>query len=243
MLHSIRWRLIISYTALTLLTILLIGVVALSLLTRYMAAREYETLTLNAEAVARMARPLLARPNQGPRLQQLAITSGFLTNTELRILDRDRRPVAYSQMRLTPLDSSQAVMRLLSELSRSGKEEWQKGLISPVIVVSGPGHPRGMVAMDVDESDPLTEEGAALSLERRPGFMGDRLVIVDPAGALPLTTRTRRRVAPQHPITGRRPESGGSFSAMRQRQFLPLRKGLKSLFRSTRTTRSLATCR
>ena len=181
--HSIRWRLIISYTALTLLTILLIGVVALSLLTRYMAAREYETLILNAEAVARMARPLLARPNQGPRLQQLAITSGFLTNTELRILDRDRRPVAYSQMRLTPLDSSQAVMRLLSELSRSGKEDWQKGLISPVIVVSGPGHPRGMVAMDVDESDPLIEEGAALSLERRPGFMGDRLVIVDPAGA------------------------------------------------------------
>ena len=183
MLHSIRWRLIISYTALTLLTILLIGVVALSLLTRYMAAREYETLILNAEAVARMARPLLARPNQGPRLQQLAITSGFLTNTELRILDRDRRPVAYSQMRLTPLDSSQAVMRLLSELSRSGKEDWQKGLISPVIVVSGPGHPRGMVAMDVDESDPMIEEGAALSLERRPGFMGDRLVIVDPAGA------------------------------------------------------------
>lgn len=183
MLHSIRWRLIISYTALTLLTILLIGVVALSLLTRYMAAREYETLFLNAEAVARMARPLLVRPNQGPRLQQLAVTSGFLTNTELTILDRDRRAVAYSQLRLNLLDSRPAVMSLLSELSRSGREDWQNGLISPVIVVSGSGHPRGMFAMDLDESDPQNEESAALSLERRPGFMGDRLVIVDPATA------------------------------------------------------------
>lgn len=183
MLHSIRWRLIISYTALTLLTILLIGVVALGLLTRYMAAREYETLALNAEAVARMARPLLVRPNQGPRLQQLAVTSGFLTNTELRILDRDRRAVAYSQVRLTPLDSRPAVMSLLSELSRSGKEDWQKGLISTLIVISGSGHPRGMFAMGLDESDSQNEGGAALSLERRPGFLGDRLVFVDPAGS------------------------------------------------------------
>ncbi len=179
MLNSIRWRLIISYAALTLLTTLLIGVVALGLLTRYMAAREYETLSLNAEAVARMAAPLLVRSNQGPRLQQLAITSGFLTNTELKILDRDRRALAHSQMRLAPLDSRPAVLSLLSELSRSGKENWQGGLISPVIVISGSGHPRGMFAMDLDESGLQNEGTAALSLERRPGFLGDRLVIVD----------------------------------------------------------------
>lgn len=183
MLYSIRWRLIISYAALTLLTILLIGVVALSLLTRYMAAREYETLVLNAEAVARMAKPLLARSNQGLRLQQLAITSGFLTNTELTILDRDHRALAHSQMHLAPLDSRSALLSLLSDLSRSDTESWQKGMVSPVIVISGSGHPRGMFAMDLDEGGTQNEEAAALSLERRPGFLGDRLVIVDPGDA------------------------------------------------------------
>ena len=183
MLYSIRWRLIISYAALTLLTILLIGVVALSLLTRYMAAREYETLVLNAEAVARMAKPLLVRSNQGLRLQQLAITSGFLTNTELTILDRDHRALAHSQMRLAPLDSRSALLSLLSDLSRSDTESWQQGMVSPVIVISGSGHPRGMFAMDLDEGGTQNEEAAALSLERRPGFLGDRLVIVDPGDA------------------------------------------------------------
>ena len=121
MLHSIRWRLIFSYTALTLLTILLIGIVALSLVTRYMAAREQETLALNAEAVARMARPLLARGNQRSRLQQLAVSSGFLTNTDVKILSGDRQVVAYSQMRPTQLDYLPAFLRLLRELSPSAK--------------------------------------------------------------------------------------------------------------------------
>lgn len=37
MLHSIRWRLILSYAALTLLTASLVGIVVLTLITRYMA--------------------------------------------------------------------------------------------------------------------------------------------------------------------------------------------------------------
>ena len=183
MLYSIRWRLIISYAALTLLTTLLIGVVALSLLTRYMAAREHETLVLNAEAVARMARPLLVRSNQGLRLQQLAVTSGFLTNTELTILDGDRRALAHSQMRLPPLDARPAVLSLLSELSRTDRENWQKGLFSPLVVISGSGTPRGMFAMDLEEGGLKSDKAAAISLERRPGFLGDRLIIVDPEEA------------------------------------------------------------
>ena len=185
MIHSIRWRLIISYTALTLLTILLISIVALSLLTRYMAARELETLALNAEAVSRIARPYLIRRDQDIRLQQLAITSGFLTNTDLKILDQDRRVIAYSQARPAALDSGSALTTLLSELSRSGRESWKRGMVSPVIVVSGSGHPRGMLALDLDEEENPAENAAALSLERRPGFLGDRLVIIDPASTSP----------------------------------------------------------
>ena len=181
MLHSIRWRLIISYTALTLLTILLIGIVALSLVKRYMAAREQETLTHNAEAVARMARPLLVRGNQRSRLQQLAISSGFLTNTDVKILSGDRRVVAYSQMRPTQLDYVPAFLRLLRELSPSARATLQDGPISHVIVVSGPGHPRGMFALENDDENLQTNGTTALSLERRPGILGDRLVFVDSA--------------------------------------------------------------
>ena len=195
MLNSIRWRLIISYAALTLLTILFIGVVALGLLTRYMAAREHETLVLNAEAVARMAEPLLVRSNQGLRLQQLAITSGFLTNTELTILDSDHRALAHSQMRLAPLDSRPAVLSLLRDLSRSDRENWQKEMVNPVIVISGSGHPRGMFAMDLNEGGTQDEEAAALSLERRPGFLGDRLVIVDPGDVSPVNGNTTQNRA------------------------------------------------
>ncbi len=183
MLNSIRWRLIISYAALTLLSILLIAVVALGLLTRYMAAREQETLALNAEAVARIARPLLVRSGQVSRLQQLAITSGFLTNTELTIFDRDKRPLAHSQMRLTSLESRPDLLNFLSELARRDRENWQKGLVSPVVVISGSGSPRGMFAMDLNEGGVRNEKSTALSLERRPGFLGDRLVIVDPGDA------------------------------------------------------------
>ena len=181
MLHSIRWRLIISYTALTLLTILLIGIAALSLVKRYMAAREQETLTHNAEAVARMARPLLVRGSQRSRLQQLAISSGFLTNTEVKILSRDRRVVADSQMRPTQLDYVPAFLRLLRELSPSARATLQDGPVSHVIVVSGPGHPRGMFALENDDENLQTNATTALSLERRPGILGDRLVVVDPA--------------------------------------------------------------
>ena len=181
MLHSIRWRLIISYTALTLLTILLIGIVALSLVKRYMAAREQETLTHNAEAVARMARPLLVRGSQRSRLQQLAISSGFLTNTEVKILSGDRRVLAYSQMRPTQLDYVPAFLRLLRELSPSARATLQDGPVSHVIVVSGPGHPRGMFALENDDESLQTNGTTALSLERRPGILGDRLVFVDPA--------------------------------------------------------------
>ena len=117
MLHSIRWRLIISYTALTLLTILLIGIVALSFASRYMDVREHETLWINAQAVARMARPHLVRPDQKARLQQLALSAGFLTNTELKILNADRRILAFSQQGPSHYDTVPNMMTLLSEVS------------------------------------------------------------------------------------------------------------------------------
>ena len=174
--HSIRWRLILSYIALTLLTILLIGIAALSLVSRYMADREHETLSLNAEAVARMARPLLTRPFQRARLQQLAITSSFLTNTDLQILDSDGHVLADSQVEATEPESARAALRLMVDLSPGDRESLQGGLIGPLIVFSGKGHPRGMFALNFG-NDNLHGISTALSVERRPGMWGDRLII------------------------------------------------------------------
>ena len=176
MYHSIRWRLIISYTALTLLTILLIGIVAISLVTRYMTDREHETLSLNAEAVARMARPLLTRPFQAARLQQLAITSSFLTSTDLQILDSDRQVLADSQAEPTEMESAHATLIMMERLARGDRDTLQGGLVGPFIIFSGKGHPRGMFALNFDK-DNLQSVITAIAVERRPGMWGDRLII------------------------------------------------------------------
>lgn len=181
MYHSIRWRLIFSYTALTLLTIVLIGIVALSLVSRYMADREYETLTLNAEAVARMASPILAAPITDASLQRLATTSGFLTNTNLRILSAERTVLANSQALSGELESTRAVLSRLKELAPTAGA-LQGGLVGPFIVVSRSGQTRGMFALDLD-NDSLLGHANAFSIERRPGLLGDRLIFEESSGA------------------------------------------------------------
>ncbi len=87
MFHSIRWRLVASFVFVTLLTVGLIGVLALSLIRQQVASQETEYLQANADAVARQAAGLLQpRVNQSA-LQELARTSAFLSNARIRILD------------------------------------------------------------------------------------------------------------------------------------------------------------
>jgi signal transduction histidine kinase len=87
MFHSIRWRLVASFVFVTLLTVSLIGVLALSLIRQQVASQEAEYLRANADAIARQAAPLLqSRANQAS-LQELARTSAFLSSSRTRILD------------------------------------------------------------------------------------------------------------------------------------------------------------
>ena len=53
MFRSIRWRLVLSYVLLVLLTLGVVGAVILRLVDGYVDRQEQETLTANAEAVAR----------------------------------------------------------------------------------------------------------------------------------------------------------------------------------------------
>jgi signal transduction histidine kinase len=96
MFHSIRWRLILSYVLLALLTVSLVGVLGQSLLQQHIRQQEREHLTANAEAVARQALPLMWPVVQQRELQDLAQTSSFLGNARVRILDADYRVLADS---------------------------------------------------------------------------------------------------------------------------------------------------
>jgi signal transduction histidine kinase len=98
MLRSIRWRLVLSYTVLTLCTVGLVGVLALALLKHYVIQQETKTLTATAEAVARQSLPLIWPVVQQRELQELAQTSSFLGNARVRILDRERRVLADSSL-------------------------------------------------------------------------------------------------------------------------------------------------
>ena len=98
MFRSIRWRLALSYTLLALVTVALVGVLALGLLRHYVTQQETETLVANAEAVARQALPLMWPVVQQRELQELARTSSFLGNARVRILDYDRRMMADSSL-------------------------------------------------------------------------------------------------------------------------------------------------
>jgi len=91
--QSIRWRLVASYVFLTLMTVSLVGVLALSLVKQYTGQQETDYLTANAEAVSRRAEPLIGASAQGARLalQELVQTAAFLVNTRVKILDSERQ--------------------------------------------------------------------------------------------------------------------------------------------------------
>ena len=96
MFRSIRWRLVTSYVLLTLLTVSMVGVLALSLMKRYAEEQAQDFLQANAEAVARQALPLMQPTVRPADLEDLVRTASFLGNVQVRILDEHRRVVADS---------------------------------------------------------------------------------------------------------------------------------------------------
>ncbi len=94
--HSIRWRLVASYALLTLLTVSLVGILAVLLVKQYVEQQEKTYLTANAEAIARQALPLLWPIRQEFELFDLIHTSSFLSNARVRILDKDKQVITDS---------------------------------------------------------------------------------------------------------------------------------------------------
>lgn len=96
MFRTIRWRLVASFVAVTLLTVGLIGVLALALFQQQTAAQELRFMRANADAVARQAQLLLEAGGSRAAMQRLAEASAFLSSSQIRILDRDETVLADS---------------------------------------------------------------------------------------------------------------------------------------------------
>ena len=96
MLHSLRWRLVLSYALLTVLTVSVVGVLALSLVQRYVGRQESQHLRANADAVARQARLLMWPVPRYHDLAELAQTAAFLGNARVRILGSEGQVLADS---------------------------------------------------------------------------------------------------------------------------------------------------
>ncbi len=98
MFRSIRWRLVLSHTLLSLLAVALVGLLAFALLRRYIRTQSLHHLETNARAIARQAAPFLARDLEGPMLEQLVHAVAFVADARVRIFDAQGRVLADSDV-------------------------------------------------------------------------------------------------------------------------------------------------
>jgi signal transduction histidine kinase len=106
MFHSIRPRLILSYMALTLLVVAVVGSVTYQIAEHYVEQREIASLRASAEAIAKQAQPYLWPVVQSTELDHLVQTASFLGDFHVRIYDKGEHLVVDSG---TP-DSSHDIM-------------------------------------------------------------------------------------------------------------------------------------
>ncbi|HUI69830.1 MAG TPA: HAMP domain-containing sensor histidine kinase [Spirochaetia bacterium] len=93
---SLRWKLAGSYALLILLSVTLMGALALYFVQRYVESQEGEYLRANAKAVAEQAQRFLEPQLRRVALQNLAFTSAFLGDARVQILAADRSVYADS---------------------------------------------------------------------------------------------------------------------------------------------------
>jgi signal transduction histidine kinase len=93
---SIRWRLAASYVLLILLSISLMGSLALYIVQGYVGKQESAYLRANAEETADLAQRFMNPRIRQTALEELAATSAFLGDARVRIMDAERTVLADS---------------------------------------------------------------------------------------------------------------------------------------------------
>lgn len=179
MFQSIRWRLVFSYTALTLLTVFFVGVLTFGLIQRYIEDQETESLRANAEAIAQQVPAFMG--NQ-VMLAQFVQTASFLGNTQVRITRTDGRPI---------IDSAKLVRDSGLSWHVSG-EETQEGVsrsstcvtlaVGDTAVLNGGA---GQLYISPGNEKDATLHFSSLTIERVPGLWGSRLVFIEETNLTP----------------------------------------------------------
>jgi signal transduction histidine kinase len=87
MFHSIRWRLIGSYILLAIVTVSVVGILAVEIVRQYARQRERADMLANAQVIASQAAPYFWSGFDTRSLNQLAQSASFLGNVRVRFLD------------------------------------------------------------------------------------------------------------------------------------------------------------
>ena len=93
MFHSIRWRLVASYLFLVVVTVGVVGFLAIEIVRQYAYQREVTELQANADAIAYQVRSWMNPNLRRFELSQLVRTTAFLGNVRVRILDTQNNPL------------------------------------------------------------------------------------------------------------------------------------------------------
>lgn len=96
MLHSVRVRLVVSFTAISLVVVGIVGGGSLILVRHFIELREGDYLRSNADAVARQAFRLMVPVLRPLPLLELAQTAAFMSDSRIRVLDHNQVVLADS---------------------------------------------------------------------------------------------------------------------------------------------------
>jgi signal transduction histidine kinase len=186
MFRSIRWRLAGSYALLILLSVTLMGVLALSIVQRYVGQQESAYLRANAREIADLAEHFLEPQVRRIALEELASTSAFLGDARVRIMDPNRGVIADSGDPGLPDDFLWLIPSGLSEFR--GEITPERGESLPIIIPM-PSRTRGTRMLRPRELMPLLRDlplGTSFVFARRvPTPWGRRFVFENVPGSPP----------------------------------------------------------
>ena len=183
MFTSIRWRLAASYALLVLLSVTLMGALALTIVQNYVGRQESGYLQSNAREIAGLAQRFLAPQTRRIALEELASTSAFLGDARVRIMDTERTVIADSGYPGLPDDFIWLIPSGLSEF-RSELDPEQGSSLPIIIPIPSPQ--RGGPAVRPRDLLPLLRElplGTTYIFARRmPTPWGRRFIFENDVG-------------------------------------------------------------
>jgi HAMP domain-containing protein len=166
---SLRWRLVLSYAVLAVLTVFAVGVLALALIRNNLWQSESNLMNANASAVARQAALLFQQGPDRVSLQQLADTAAFMGNAQVRILDQAGNPLVDS-------GPTGAAERLLWIAPSRRQAAWDSS--AGVLVIMTPDGIFGLNDPDMAAAPwlrALLPDARMFIIRRSPGAYGNQL--------------------------------------------------------------------